>query len=236
MFAAYASNIQPTTPMQFPVPVYGLSGPMVVDEYHLETPYRNPSPPYQSYRQEPYYTPPSLDDKPKMPSISVPPTVNLNLLTPPPNHITTAITPQPFAAIPNTLPTQSVKKEMHMAIAGTDSALAGIDTPIARHVGMFPFPSFCFMFGLTLQLNSLSGYGTLLELKICRQHQRRQLQTSQSRSRSTHSAFESRTPFPASSPISFTSQRSRTVSSYSRYCIYGECQEYIHPLLWVARK
>jgi hypothetical protein len=141
MFVAYAPNIQPTTPMQFPVDAYGHSAPMVVDDYHLETPYRNPSPPYQSYRQKLFYSPPSLDDKSKMPSISVPPTVNLNLLTPPSNLMTTVITPQPSTAIPNSLPTQSVKKEMHMAIAGTDSALAGIDTPIARHVGTSSFLS-----------------------------------------------------------------------------------------------
>ena len=171
MFAERTSNIQPTTPMQFPVPVYGPSGPMVVDDYHLETPYRNPSPPYHSYRQEPYYTPPSFDDKPKMPSIPVPPTVNLNLLTPPPNLITTATTPLSLAAIPTTLPTQSVKKEMHMSVAGTDSAMAGIDTPIARHVGMSPFPSFCCSIWLTIQLNSLPGYGTPLEHKTCRQRQ-----------------------------------------------------------------
>lgn len=142
MFAERTSNIQPTTPMQFPAQVYGHPGPMIVDDYHLETPYRNPSPPYQSYQHDPYYNPPSLDDQPKLPSVSVPPTVNLNLLTPPSNLITTTTTPLPLATIPNTLSTQSVKKEMHMAIAGTDSALAGIDTPIARHVGTSSFPSF----------------------------------------------------------------------------------------------
>lgn len=148
MFAAHASHIQPTTPMQFPVPVYGHPAPMVMDDYHYDNSYTIPSPEYRTYQPKPYYTPTSPDDVPKMPSISVPPTVNLNLLTPPPTHIASiATTPHTFASIPNTISTQSVKKEMHMAIAGTDSAQAGIDTPIARHVGMSSSLPFASRFG-----------------------------------------------------------------------------------------
>jgi hypothetical protein len=143
MFAHYPTLTQPTTPMQFPA--YH-PAPMLVDDNQWDVSYDNPSTCYRSYRQEPYYTPSSLDDQPKMPSIPNPPTVNLNVLTPPPSLVmTTTITPPPFTTIPNTIPTQSVKKEMHMAIAGTVSALAGIDTPIARHVGMFPFSSCCYL-------------------------------------------------------------------------------------------
>jgi len=146
MFASYPHTVQPMTPVQFPE-AFGHPAPMVAEGYPYETPYRAPSPSYGAYRPG-VYTPPSLDVQPKLPSITVPsmpamkspPTVNLNLLTPPPQFVTTALTPQTLEPIPNTLPLQSVKKEMHMAVAGTDSALAGIDTPIARHVGKLLFP------------------------------------------------------------------------------------------------
>lgn len=168
MSTTHAYRSASMTPLHHFMPVYDHINHVIEDERTLcSTPHTGGSFNYDTYLPKPPSTPPSIHFKVNVPSRPTPPpTVNFNLpITTNLNHPTSVnpnlITPpaqiidlgqvNPYITVPPPLsPSQplqlfvppimpSAKKDMHMAKAGTDSALAGIDTPIAGHVGMFPF-------------------------------------------------------------------------------------------------
>jgi hypothetical protein len=163
MSTTHAYRSAPMTPLHHHVPVYDHFHPVIEDERTLcSTPYVGGSFNYDTYLPKPLPTPPPSTHLNVNSRLTPPPTVNFNLpptmnhhlpsslnpnlLTPPAqiidiSQLTPANTvppPQPqLQLVAPTMP--SAKKDMHMAKAGTDSALAGIDTPIAGHVGKFLF-------------------------------------------------------------------------------------------------
>jgi hypothetical protein len=113
-----------------PTPSYNGHPSLIIRDYTTQQTTYLDSPYFPSHIPSAYTSPihPNTQPIPTPTSIMVEP----HIMTPPSHLMPDDGSLQPYSRIPNI---QSAKKEMNMARAGTDSSLAGIDTPIARHVG-----------------------------------------------------------------------------------------------------